>query len=517
MPTACELWDLTVPVMPQRSALYNLEPVGLGTPYAESLTSYVGRLAQAHCVHPRALILREIVPLLALPSLLRHGHISLTGYLMNNAHGINGIAAVARNWVRALEALTRRGDLHLLTLLSWAHVLTPRKLLRPTHAWCPQCYDEWRATGQVIYDPLLWAVQAVTACPRHRQRLRVQCPYQDCRQPSRRLVSRSRPGYCSRCARWLGVHPESASDDNDALGACRRNAKTADEAHEISHRGGHLCGRRGIVPPLSAGFRSTDSTFSSRREFTGRLLGENELKWQAWVVDAVGQLIAAAPTLEVLPGRESIAKVISTFVTQVPEKHLAGLARTLQVSRQTVWRMHRGREVPGLESFLSYCFRLRTSPLAALTEKGTITTPAPMITSALDAPYARPTRDRRHVPSKRLGPALAAALASNELPPPAMAKVARRLGSLPSVLKTRFPELCRAISARYVAHRTSQRIARVQALCNEVRRITSSLHSRRVYPSVDRVRALVSYRAAFMYPAVTATWHQALQELGWKS
>lgn len=30
--------------------LYNLEPIGIGTPYVEGLTSYIVRLADAHCV-----------------------------------------------------------------------------------------------------------------------------------------------------------------------------------------------------------------------------------------------------------------------------------------------------------------------------------------------------------------------------------------------------------------------------------------------------------------------------------
>ncbi len=33
-----------------RSVLYNLEPVGIGTPYVESLSSYIARFAEKHNV-----------------------------------------------------------------------------------------------------------------------------------------------------------------------------------------------------------------------------------------------------------------------------------------------------------------------------------------------------------------------------------------------------------------------------------------------------------------------------------
>ncbi len=36
--------------IPKRSRLYFLEPIGVGTPYTESLSSYLTRLAQEHCV-----------------------------------------------------------------------------------------------------------------------------------------------------------------------------------------------------------------------------------------------------------------------------------------------------------------------------------------------------------------------------------------------------------------------------------------------------------------------------------
>ena len=58
-----EEWDMTIPPIPPRSRLYRLESIGIGTPYVESLTSYITRLAEVHCVSLKALIMWEIFPL----------------------------------------------------------------------------------------------------------------------------------------------------------------------------------------------------------------------------------------------------------------------------------------------------------------------------------------------------------------------------------------------------------------------------------------------------------------------
>lgn len=49
-----------------RSRLFNLEPIGIGTPYIESLRSYIGRLASEHTVRTGDLIKYEIIERLGL-------------------------------------------------------------------------------------------------------------------------------------------------------------------------------------------------------------------------------------------------------------------------------------------------------------------------------------------------------------------------------------------------------------------------------------------------------------------
>jgi len=69
-----DLWDLTPPLIPPRSRLYCLAPIGIGTPAVESLTGYVARLATTHGVLVRRLVEDEILPLLGRSYLLSPGN-----------------------------------------------------------------------------------------------------------------------------------------------------------------------------------------------------------------------------------------------------------------------------------------------------------------------------------------------------------------------------------------------------------------------------------------------------------
>src|SRR5260370_42584393 len=57
-------WHLTSIALPERSTLYAPAPIGVGTAGCESLTSYLARLAEAHCVYPGVLLQQMIVPLM---------------------------------------------------------------------------------------------------------------------------------------------------------------------------------------------------------------------------------------------------------------------------------------------------------------------------------------------------------------------------------------------------------------------------------------------------------------------
>jgi len=458
--TVYELWDMAPLALPPRSRLFHLAPIGVGTPQVESLTSYAARLAEAHRVQPRHLVAREILPLLGRPRLEHIPFPSMLNILRNSTHAHNGLGTLARDLVRALETLTGRRDLHFLTLLPWAEVLSTQQLQRRTRAFCPACFEEWRQAGQAVYEPLLWTLVPIISCPRHQQRLRLTCSYPDCRYVAPWLGARSRPGYCARCDRWQG-------SANDVEGS------------------------------------------------TGDALTETELTTHAWVAEAVGELLAAAPSLPAPPRREQLLRTLVGWTRSRRTGSRQAWARQVGLTESTIRHWERGEIVPSLWLLLHVCYHLRTSPLRVLT--GTVADLPPVDPeppSALPFPL-RPVRARTAFDCETMRQALEDILTSTEEPPPSLREVARRLGRAEEVLRRRLPELCHAISKRYLREQRAQGLRRRQQVCEEVRQATYHVHAQGQYPSAYRVAQLVSHPASLRGGVAKVAWQEALQELGW--
>lgn len=189
-----ERWDLEEPSPLQPTSLYSLTPCGLATPYVESLSSYVTRLAEAHVVSVWRLILHVLSP-----ERSRRVPRSDMGY----TYPANGLGKSSEAFVRSFETATGRGDLRLLTLSALQGAIAQPNIFRITEAWCPGCLEQWRKTKSTVYSPLLWAMRVVKMCPAHTAPLVDRCPR--CHAQFAPLKANARPGYCSVCSRWLGT------------------------------------------------------------------------------------------------------------------------------------------------------------------------------------------------------------------------------------------------------------------------------------------------------------------------
>lgn len=205
MPAHLELWSLSRPALPSRSCLYAIDPVGIGTPFVESLTSYVIRLAEAHSVSVGDLVGRVLSDLIdsSNPIITANARAIRAGGHGFRAcsHVPNGATEFAAKWIRALEAATGRSDVQYLTLFPFRHML-PGRLFRKRRAWCAFCLELWRSCGTTVYEPLLWAFPVASHCPLHARPLDTVCSH--CGQTLSPLAVFSRPGYCHRCDWWLG-------------------------------------------------------------------------------------------------------------------------------------------------------------------------------------------------------------------------------------------------------------------------------------------------------------------------
>ncbi|HFK1457214.1 TPA: TniQ family protein [Bacillus cereus] len=182
-----------------RSRLYGIYPKGIDTPFVESLSSYLIRLADAHTVYLGDLLAYEIAPVLGKKYLLnsvdRGGNRFYDG-----ARTINGIEKNAKDMVTTLEYLTGTGNLNLLTLSKFKEVFSVRNLIRKTLAWCPKCLNELMEKDSLYY-PLIWCLTAYNVCTKHKIHLEEKCP--TCNELIPFLHRKIRIGICPYCQSQL--------------------------------------------------------------------------------------------------------------------------------------------------------------------------------------------------------------------------------------------------------------------------------------------------------------------------
>ena len=170
-----ESWNLAIPPVPERSRLYCLAPMAIGTPEVESLTGYVARLAEAHSVTVADLVGAELSDASSVPLLPPRPHPKSFNGFYTQPYSINGMGKKTKRWCFVLEKATLRNDLSRLTLLAFEPLLSQISLFRRRCAWCPACFEERRCRGGTVYESLLWTMELVRLCPNHCQFLEEVC------------------------------------------------------------------------------------------------------------------------------------------------------------------------------------------------------------------------------------------------------------------------------------------------------------------------------------------------------
>jgi hypothetical protein len=424
-----EEWTLSLPSMPSLSTLYPLNPIGIGTPLVESLTSYIARVALAHYVFPGVLMRHVIVPFAESHPVGKGRSTAMHIRDGKSTGAFNATHWTALKAVNALECLTKFRGLHALTMVTWAEVFSPFKLMRTTRAWCPRCLEAWRTTGQTIYEPLLWTVQAVKVCSQHDCLLETHCP--TCSRTSPWLTWRSRPGYCTRCQQWLGM--------------------------DVVAQAGN----------------------------------EREMTWVHWCAGEVGALLALAPTLTTIPCRARISEGLTAVLEQVSQGRKMTFARLVGLSPAMVgdWFYH--QQLPSVENLLRVCFAVSVSLRELLMEEQITCSLRPEGTQGLWSRHHRRTT-RGFWKSDQVRKALEAIARSEEGPPPSLTSVARQLGGDPHDLRVYHPVPSQTISARHAAYMQAKRQATVQQHCEEVQDAVRQLIEQDIPPTGRNVALILS-------------------------
>jgi transcriptional regulator with XRE-family HTH domain len=448
-------WQLTSITLPERSTLYAPAPIGVGTPLCESLTSYLARLAEAHCVYPGVLLQQMIVPLMRELETQTSGALDHPLWRRDGSgsHLINVTSPRARSAMSALELLTLRTDLRGLALFALTDILPIRGLTRKTLAWCPRCYKEWQEHGQILYDPLLWTFREISTCTRHGMRLQTHCPH--CVRSLPHLTWRSRPGYCAFCSGAL--------------------------------IGGQADGLQ-TVP-----------------------VDSHEFAWQQWVTHTLGAVVARLSEISAQPKRERIRQVVSDAVDHLADGNTAAFARSLGLPRATVENWHEGKRIPELDMLLRLCYRLDLSVCEVLFEEEEeplqpyLREPVP--------PARFPSRKRVAINKESISHQLEQAASQAENPPPSLKEVGERLGYQPTTLYKINRAACHAIAERHMAYRRELREKRLQGYREEIRQIALYLRAEQVTLTQRHIGRYLAQPAILRDPNVRELLREVCREL----
>lgn len=443
------------PKIPERSVLYNIKPIGIGTPLTESLSSYITRLAKAHAVYVKDILQPKLAPEFIRGYFL-NDHGTRTPSWSRNSRAINGIHSWARDCVKGFERLTGRSDIHLLTMLPWASVIPTRGLQKKMKSWCPKCYEEWINSDHPIYDPLLWSIQFVDICAEHHVVLENACPH--CEKEIPYLSSRSYPGHCSHCGRPL---------------------------FEANHK-----------PREIMSIRSP------------------EIEWQFWMIDQIGKMIAFAPNLTQPPDPDHIFQLYRINTDRHFDGNVTEMSRLLQVTWIAVKSWIVGKHLPKFENLLRSCYCFRTTPLQVITGEK-LTAGSTEIRLPLWVKYHKREKPPRKLNKEWILTELEKEISTQYLFPPSMADVSRSLELDQSHLMRLYPEECSQISKRYRKFCTRSKKNRASRLCKQVREIVRSLHEAGLYPGHDLVGSMLPSPWILRTPEINAAWKEALASLGY--
>ena len=509
-----ENWDLEKPIIPPRSRLYSIKPMGIGTSYIESLSSYIARLSSYHCLNVSHLIKQEVMPLIREQTQFTNINFKAQNHFP--IWSINGLTNTSKILGQTLEQLTKRNDLLFLALSSLSEVISQRKSLKKYQAWCPLCYEQWHQEKQEIYTPLIWLIEPIKICPHHHQLLLNKCPY--CLKSFRQIQLKFRNGYCPKCFHWLGYfYPK--------------------HHHNLS---------------------------------------QAELQWQLTLINQIGNLISKIPTFTSSISSQRVATMINHYSNHISQNNLSLFLQKINsnINNKTLHKWINNSQNPTLEKLVQLCHDLDTSLLDFLQEDleninwhekiNTINqqsftssykapqrltkielqkikkllelaleieTP-PSVKEIADIVNTYPANISFHFPiltrnlinkrkdfnnkkKQEIRIILENSLLEN--PPPSMTEMTSRLGyKSQRSLSYLFPILCQKIASRFRNYRSTNTLEKKETLRQEIHNIAFALHHQGEKPTLEKVAIFLSKPRLIETDLAFETLNQICQELGYE-
>ncbi|HEY9803839.1 MAG TPA: hypothetical protein V6D25_26085, partial [Leptolyngbyaceae cyanobacterium] len=299
---------------------------------------------------------------------------------------------------------------------------------------------------------------------------------------------------------------------------------------------------------------------------------QDELNWQLWVADSIGEVIATAPSLEYFLNQEDLQMTIRRYVSQIfgsckdfaaligksdtivyewvwgnkiPQlttsvqiSHVLGISlldflmgEIVCINRAWIAKQRQRQKLqklylPHTQNFDWEPFRqalitaLEEYPPIRMTEVikrfGFIPTTRfytrfPELTKALKERYL----DYQKAEREQIKSDLINILLADEYPPPSLEDVAIRVGSEYKMNKY-FPDLCRRILDKYLAYRKAHKLELSEKMCQQIRQIALELYSTGIEPTNHTVSKRLDKTGILKNKNAQAALRKVRFELGYE-
>ena len=380
--------------MPPRSLLHSIDPIGIGTPNCECLSSYINRLAAAHCLNTCSLIEKVIHPAINYRDTGRPKRGRIDDIWRRPC---NGIVRQAELFTDALNRLAMRTDLANLTMLPWKDILDigGKGLLKDEKHWCPRCFEDQRIRGETVYEKLIWQLSLTDICMIHNSSLISRCPH--CAAKQRFLLGCSTIGSCSKCGKWMG----------------------------------------GKSVPKTSCLKPTYKELVDDQD--------------NWVEMSIGEMISISPQLPPDFGRVYLSSAINKLF-EVMDGNATFLLKVMNIKHGVLNRWRYFVSMPRFDLLIDFCFRIGIAPSNFLFQNFQLEIPSPGIRQKIlwvnlikTPPAQLPAIEKQLKDILKL------------TPPISLKTAAKKIGIGLGVLSYRCPILSKQISKRYLSYQNRER------------------------------------------------------------
>lgn len=484
--------------IPSRSTLYNIEPIGLGTPYVESLTSYISRLAECHNLNLATLVCKTFIPYINTKSRKKA---FMSGSIGPNTKYINGNSSTSLEYVSALEDLTTRNDLIYLTMNSWSGLFS-NNVIGEFRKWCPSCLEEAKNKRNEIYEPLIWYIKDIMLCDKHQVNLEDSCP--TCGRNLSFLHTNFNVGHCQYCLSWLGYESQNFTINNLKYQDFLLDSFKLLIANAIHLNTIPTNIRIGLV--LKKVLK--DNNFNNISEFAYFLGIEKNLIGD-WInnkrkpsVDSMYKIFNKTnQSIYDLFGTSSIDELdISIKKPIIMKRRILSLDEIENDLKKEIKNNY-------YKSLFKLCdakgFDIRTAKKNF-----------PYLCEEINNKKLKQKRESDEREREKIKGFLLAALEMEH--PQSLQQFSIELGISVLKIKKYFPELSKKLIERYGSYVSKMRKLKSENIKSEIRESVLDLHNRGIYPSDKAIRKELSHPYCLIVPEYREVWKKQLALLGYK-